>query len=61
MIVASGQVEELGAIFQSGGAEVTISWRQGEHELGADAIRAAKPCLSKENVRKKLSRKEKLS
>ena len=54
-IVASGQVEELGAIFESGGAEVTISWSQGGHELGEDDIHAAKTWLSKEKLRKKVA------
>ncbi len=54
-IVPSGQVEQLGAIFESGGADVTISWRQGGHELGEDDIRAAKTWLSKEKVRGKVA------
>ena len=54
-IVPSGQVEELGALLESGGADVTISWRQGGHELGEDDIRAAKTWLSKEKVRKKVA------
>ena len=54
-IVPSGQAEELGAIFESGGADVTISWRQGGHELGEDDIQAAKNWLSKEKVRKKVA------
>jgi predicted esterase len=54
-IVPSGQVEELGAIFESGRADVTISWHQAGHELGEDDIRAAKTWLSKEKVRKKVA------
>ena len=54
-IVPSAQVEELGAIFESGGADVTISWSQGGHELGEDDIRAAKMWLTKETVRKKVA------
>lgn len=54
-IVPSGQVEELGALLVSGGADVTISWRQGGHELGEDDVRAAKMWLSKEEVRKKIA------
>jgi len=49
-IVPSAQVEELGAIFESGGADVTISWSQRGHELGEDDVRAAKAWLSKERV-----------
>ncbi len=51
-IVPSGQAEELGAIFESGGADVTISWHQGGHELGDDDVHAAKTWLSKEKLRK---------
>ena len=54
-IVPSGQVEELGALFESGGADLTISWSQSGHELGGDDIRAAKIWLSREQVRKKVA------
>ena len=54
-IVPSGQVEELGALFESGGADLTISWTQGGHELGEDDIRAAKAWLSRARVRKKIA------
>ena len=54
-IVPSGQVEELADIFGSGGADVTVSWRQGGHELGEDDVRAAKTWLSKEKIRKKVA------
>ena len=54
-IVPTGQVEELGGIFESGGADLTISWGQGGHELGEDDIHAAKTWLSKEKVRKKVA------
>ena len=32
-VIPSGQPEELAALFRSGGADVTISWRQGGGEL----------------------------
>jgi predicted esterase len=54
-IVPLGQPEELGAIFQSGGADVTISWRQGGHELGQDDIQAAKSWLAREKIRKRVA------
>ncbi|HXW13544.1 MAG TPA: hypothetical protein VEN79_03460 [Terriglobia bacterium] len=54
-IVPSGQVEELGAFFESGGADVTISWRHGGHELGEDDVRAARTWLSQDNVRKRVA------
>lgn len=54
-IVPSGQVEELGALFESGGADLTISWRQGGHELAEDDVRAAKTWLSNDKVRKRVA------
>lgn len=54
-IVPLGQIEELGNIFGSGGADVTISWSQRGHELGEDDMRAAKIWLSKEKVRKRVA------
>jgi len=54
-IVPSGQVKELADIFESGGADVTISWRQGGHELGEDDISGAKTWLSKDKVRKRVA------
>jgi predicted esterase len=54
-IVPSGQIEELSAIFESGGADVTISWHQGGHELGDGDLHAAKTWLSKEKLRKKVA------
>jgi predicted esterase len=54
-IVRSGQVEQLGAIFESGGADVAISWHQGGHELGEDDLEAAKTWLSRDKVRKKVA------
>ena len=53
-LIPSGQAEELAAIFDSGGADVTISWGQGGHELGDDDIRAAKDWLSRERIRKEV-------
>src|SRR5260370_16998628 len=54
-IVPLAQPEELGAIFESGGADVTISWSQGGHELGKDDIQAAKSGLSRSKTRKKVA------
>lgn len=54
-IVPSGQVQELGALLESGGADVTISWHQRGHELGEDDVRAARTWLSEEKVRKKVA------
>jgi len=54
-IVPSEQVEELAATFESGGADVTISWSEGGHELGEDDLQAAKTWLSRGNIRKKVA------
>ena len=45
----------FGDIFESGGADVTVSWRQGGHEFGEDDIHAAKTWLSREKIRKKVA------
>jgi predicted esterase len=54
-LIPSGQPEELAALFESGGADVTISWHQGGRELGDDDIQAAKHWLSRENIRRKVA------
>lgn len=54
-IVPPGQVEELAAMFQSGGADVAIVWRQGGHDLGEDDVRAARDWLSRDKVRKRVA------
>jgi predicted esterase len=54
-IVPRNQPQELAAIFESGGAEVTLSWRRGGHELGADDSEAAKRWLSEDRVRKRVA------
>lgn len=53
-IVPHDQTEELAAILQSGGADVSIFWHQGGHELGDDDVAAAKAWLS-DIVRKRLA------
>jgi predicted esterase len=52
-IVSRSQPEELGEIFESGGADVTLSWHRGGHELGDDDIEAAKTWLSEVKFRKR--------
>jgi predicted esterase len=54
-IVPRNQPQQLAAIFESGGAEVTLSWRPGGHELGTDDIEAAKRWLSEDRVRKRVA------
>jgi predicted esterase len=54
-LIPSGQPEELAALFRSGGADLTISWHQGGHELGEDDIQAAKHWLSRESTRRKFA------
>ena len=53
-IVPAGQAEELAAIFQSGGADVTVSWHHGP-EIDTDEIQAVKNWLSREKVRRRLA------
>jgi predicted esterase len=52
-IVPRNHPEELGEIFESGGADVTLSWHRGGHELGDDDIEAAKTWLSEVKFRKR--------
>lgn len=52
-IVPRSQPEELGGIFESGGADVTLFWHRGGHELGEDDVEAAKTWLSEMKFRKK--------
>jgi len=54
-LIPSGQAEELAALFKSGGADVTISWHQGDRELGEDDIQAAKHWLARESIRRKVA------
>ena len=54
-IVPSGQVEELRAIFEGGGGDVTISWREGGHELGEEDVQAAKTWLANGKIQKKIA------
>jgi predicted esterase len=54
-LIPSGQAEELAALFQSGGADVTISWHQGGRELGEDDIQAAKHWLARESIRRRVA------
>jgi predicted esterase len=54
-IVPRDQPEELAAIFESGGADVSLTWHRGGHELGEDDVAAAKGWLSEEKVRKRVA------
>jgi len=54
-IVPRTQPEELAAILESGGVDVTLFWHRGGHELGADDIDAAKAWLSEDKVRKRVA------
>jgi phospholipase/carboxylesterase/glyoxalase family protein len=53
-IVAHDQPEKLAAILESGGADVSIFWHRGGHELGQDDVDAARTWLSG-NVRKNMA------
>jgi predicted esterase len=54
-IVPGGQPQELAAIFETGGASVTLSWHQGGHELGDDDVEAATKWLSESKIRKRIA------
>jgi predicted esterase len=54
-LIPSGQPEELAALFESGGADVTISWHQGGRELDEDDIQAAKHWLGRGNIRRRVA------
>jgi predicted esterase len=54
-IVRRDQPEELAAILESGGADVTMFWHDGGHELGTDDIAAASAWLSETRVRNRLA------
>lgn len=45
-IVPRDQTEKLAAMLESGGADVSLFWHRGGHELGEDDIVAAKTWLS---------------
>lgn len=53
-IVPRDQTEQLAAILESGGADVSLFWHRGGHELGDDDIAAAKGWLA-DNVMKRLA------
>lgn len=53
-IVPHDQTEQLAAILQSGGADVSMFWHHGGHELGEDDIDAARTWL-RDNVTKRLA------
>lgn len=54
-IVPGGQSQEMAALFESGGASVTLSWHQGGHKLGNDDVAAAKAWLSEDKFRKRIA------
>jgi len=53
-IVQHDQTEQLAAILQSGGADVSMFWHRGGHELGEDDIDAARTWL-RDKVTKRLA------
>jgi predicted esterase len=53
-IVPHNQTEQLAAILQSGGADVSMFWHRGGHELGEDDIDAARTWL-RDEVTKRLA------
>ena len=53
-IVPRDQTEQLAAILESGGADVSLFWHQGGHELADDDVAAAKLWMS-QTVTKRLA------
>jgi predicted esterase len=51
-IVPRDQTEQLAAILESGGADVSMFWHRGGHELGNDDIEAAKKWLADKVIKK---------
>ena len=51
-IVPRDQTEQLAAILESGGANVSMFWHRGGHELGNDDIEAAKKWLADKVIKK---------
>ncbi len=54
-IVPRDQAEQLQAALESGGANVSMYWHQGGHELGKDDVEAAKTWLSNKKVRERIA------
>ncbi len=52
-IVPRSQPEELAEMFENGGANVTLFWHRGGHELGDDDVKTAKTWLSEVKFRKR--------
>jgi len=53
-IVPRDQTEQLAAILEGGGADISLFWHRGGHELGDDDVSAAKTWLA-ETMRKRLA------
>jgi phospholipase/carboxylesterase/glyoxalase family protein len=51
-IVPRDQSERLAAILESGGADVSMFWHQGGHELGDDDVTAAKTWLGQKMTKR---------
>jgi len=52
-IVPRSQPQELAGIFESGGAEVTLYWHRGGHDVREDDVEAAKKWLAELKFRKR--------
>jgi predicted esterase len=46
-IVPAANTQQLAAMFEEGGAQVSLFWHRGGHELGADDVDAAKRWLAR--------------
>jgi predicted esterase len=54
-IVPRSEPQQLASLLESGGADVTLFWHSGGHELGADDVEAAKEWLAQGKIRKRVA------
>jgi predicted esterase len=54
-IVQRSEPQQVAAFLKSGGADVTLFWHRGGHELGADDVEAAKEWLAQGKIRKRVA------
>ncbi len=47
-IVPAEQVERLAAMFEVAGADVSVHWHPGGHELGSDDVEAARTWIARQ-------------
>ena len=53
--VSVDEPEQLRAMLESGGADVTVCWHEGAHELGTEDLDAARTWLGRDKIRQRLA------